>query len=158
MTGGRFDPLGATNVKPFGRLEVFPPDVTVTSAMPAVVRAPVTAVIDEGPVTTTPVAGTPPIVTVESAAKPLPLIVSVFPPVVLPVEGDTVETLSVVEVGADGESDPHATRTSGTSAVASAASERSSVRPAVSKWRKVAGRQRFIGMREPWYPGFVSKN
>jgi len=108
ITGGRFVPLGATKLNPFGRLAVLPPEVTVTSAAPAALRTPVTAVIDVEPDTTTFVAATPPIITVASAAKPLPVIVTALPPVVLPVAGEMDETLRVVDVGLDGESDPHA--------------------------------------------------
>ena len=120
ITGARFDPLGATNVNPFARLDVLPPEVTVTSAAPGVVRAPVTAVIDVAPDTMTLVAGTPPIITVASPAKPLPLTVTALPPVVLPVDGETEETFRSVDVGPDGEPFPQAATSSESAAAMSA--------------------------------------
>src|SRR5205085_2574406 len=123
MTGARFDPLGATNVKPLVRLDVLPPDVTATSAAPGVARAGIEAVSDVAPDTTTLVAATPPIVTVASAPKPLPLMVTAFPPVVLPLDGDTEETFRSVPVGPDGESSPHATTNSESVAAMSAAKQ-----------------------------------
>jgi len=124
IAGGLFAPLGATKVNAFGRLAVFPPEVTLTSLAPGVVRAPVTAVIDVLPDTTTPVAGTPPTVTVASLANPLPEIVMLLPPVVLPIAGDIEMTFGVVLVGPDGESDPQAANTIGVAAQSVSASAR----------------------------------
>jgi len=123
MTGARFDPLGATNVNPFVRLDVLPPEVTATSAAPGVVRAPVNAVSEVALATTTLVAATPPIVTVASPAKPLPLIVTLLPPAVLPVDGETEVTFRPVVVGPDGESSPQATTNSESAAAMSAAKQ-----------------------------------
>jgi hypothetical protein len=122
MTGARFDPLGATNVNPLVRLDVLPPEVTATSAAPGVVRALVNAVSDVVPDTTTLVAATPPMTTVASAAKPVPLMVTVLPPVVLPDDGETAETFRPVDVGLDGES-PQATTTSESAAAMKAAKQ-----------------------------------
>jgi len=115
MAGGRFAPLGATNVNPPDSVEVLPPDVTDTSAAPGVGLAAVVAVTVLVPETTTLVADTPPMVTVVSLPNPAPVIVTVLPPVVLPVDGDTVVTFTELELGPDGESDPHAAARTGTS-------------------------------------------
>jgi hypothetical protein len=138
MTGGRLAPLGATKVKPLARLDVFPPDVTLTSPAPAVVRALVTAVIDVLPDTTTFVAATPPMVTEASLPKPLPLMVTRLPPVVLPVDGETEETFKVVDDGPDGESDPQPASRNGSTAASSALSERESVRRPDLGWTAMA--------------------
>jgi hypothetical protein len=137
IAGARFAPLGATKVKPFDNVLVLPPVVTVTSAAPAVARTPVTAVIDVVPDTTTPVAGTPPIETVASLAKPVPLMVTLFPPVVLPLVGDTDDTFGAELVGPEGLSLPQATMRNGMTAMSAAA----------EAWRR---RDRFITIRRSW--------
>jgi hypothetical protein len=83
-TGGWLLPLGATNVNALERVAVRPPDVTTTSAAPALVLAPSTAVNTVGLWSATLVATTPPMMTVASDEKFAPLIVRFVPPVVLP--------------------------------------------------------------------------
>src|SRR4051812_22736414 len=102
IAGGRLEPLGATSRKPPDSVDVIAPEVTETSAGPAVGRAPVTAVIDVLPDTTMLVAGTPPMLTVASLAKPVPVIVIGFPPVVLPLAGEIADTRGVPGVGPGG--------------------------------------------------------
>ena len=75
---------------------------------PAVLRAPMTAVSDVLPDTTTLVAATPPMVTVASLEKPVPVIVTLLPPVVLPLAGEMADTFTVLDVGPDGEPEPQA--------------------------------------------------
>ena len=120
MTGARFAPLGATKVNALASVLVLPLVVTATSAAPAVVRSPVTAVMEVLPDTTTPVAGTPPIDTVASLAKPVPLMVMLLPPVVLPLVGETDVTFGAELVGPEGLSEPHATTRNGMTATSAA--------------------------------------
>src|SRR5712692_3652791 len=79
-------------VNPLARLPPWPLTVTVTVAVPAV-PAGVVAVICVPLTTTTFVAVAPPIVTVAPAAKFVPVIVTGVPPAVVPLFGDTLDTL-----------------------------------------------------------------
>jgi hypothetical protein len=84
----------ATYVNPLVRLPLWPPDVTVTVAAPAV-PAGVVAVIDVLLTTTTLVADPLPNVTVAPEAKFAPVIVTDVPPAVVPLDGDTLVTVGV---------------------------------------------------------------
>jgi hypothetical protein len=64
----------------------------VTFTVPPVARAGVVAVMSVGLSTDTAVAGLPPIVTEAPAAKFLPVIVIIEPPLVGPVAGSTAST------------------------------------------------------------------
>ncbi|MGC4084186.1 MAG: hypothetical protein QM736_19265 [Vicinamibacterales bacterium] len=64
--------------------------------------------IDDVPETTMFVAATPPMVTVASLAKPVPAMVTLLPPVVLPMAGEIDDTLSEPDEGPEGEFEPHA--------------------------------------------------
>lgn len=70
------------------------------------------------------VAATPPITTVASAPNPMPMIVTLLPPVVLPLAGEIDDTFTLPDEGPDGESDPQAAaiRESATLSAAHAAS------------------------------------
>src|SRR4051812_6392200 len=109
MTGGRFAPLGATNMKPLVSVDVLPPEVTATSAEPTVARGAVTAMIAVLPDTVTAVAGTPPMLTIASLPNPVPVMVTGFPPVVLAVDGEIDTTFSGTLVVPAGELEPQAT-------------------------------------------------
>jgi hypothetical protein len=85
---------GATYVKPFVRLPLWPFTVTVTVTWPA--PAGVVAVIVVLFMTVTLVAGFPPKVTVAPAAKFVPVIVTDVPPAAGPVLGLTPVTVGVV--------------------------------------------------------------
>lgn len=91
-------------VNPRARVAVRPPVVTTTSRAPAAVDDEVVAEIDPPPWTTTRVAAVPPIVTVASLVKPLPLIVTAVPPSVLPALGEIAEIDNPVGLGDVGES------------------------------------------------------
>lgn len=54
------------------------------------------------------VAATPPITTVASAPNPMPMIVTLLPPVVLPLAGAMPDTWSPEGVGPEGEHESHA--------------------------------------------------
>ena len=70
---------GAWYVYPPAKRPAWPDTVTITSAVPPE-PAPVVAVIEVVETTWTPVAATPPIVTVAPAAKFAPVIVTFVPP------------------------------------------------------------------------------
>jgi hypothetical protein len=67
--------------------------MTITSLTP-IVPAGVTAVIEVGLTTLTPVAATPPIVTVTPLTKPVPVIVTEVPPAIGPKVGDILVTVT----------------------------------------------------------------
>jgi hypothetical protein len=102
-TGGWLAPDGATRLKRPVRIAVALPEVTLTSAGPALGSGAVVAEMTVVPRTLTLVAGRPPIMTVASAAKPVPLIVTGVPPVVLPACGVMPVTESLVGAGPTGE-------------------------------------------------------
>jgi hypothetical protein len=71
-----------------------PPEVvTTTLTVPGVIVAGDTAVIDVGEFTTTPVADSDPNFTVAPVMNPVPEIVTVVPPVVGPVVGESAVTV-----------------------------------------------------------------
>ena len=76
------------------RLPLCPPTVTVTVTAPAV-PAGVEAVMDIALTTTTLVAAVAPNLTVAPVAKLAPVIVTVVPPAVNPVFGDTLVTVGI---------------------------------------------------------------
>ena len=86
MTGGGFGP-GTTYVYPLASVALCVPTVTTTSAAPAAL-GPVTArrLVELSAVT--PVAATPPMVTVAPLAKLVPVSVTVVPPAVEPEDGE----------------------------------------------------------------------
>jgi hypothetical protein len=74
------------------------------------VPAPVVAVIEVAETTWTPVAATPPIVTVAPAAKLVPVMVTLVPPASGPRVGEMAATVGagIADVGADGVLEPPA--------------------------------------------------
>ena len=84
----------ATKVNALARLPLCPPEVTVTVVGPAL-PAGVVAVICVALTTTTFVAAVPPTVTAAPEAKFVPVIVTLVPPAVDPLFGDTFVTVGV---------------------------------------------------------------
>ena len=82
--------VGVTYINALGKVAVPPAVVTATSFTPAA-PAGVTAVIDVSLTTTTLVAATPPIFTLDPPIKFVPVIVMAVPPVVSPTFGLTDE-------------------------------------------------------------------
>src|SRR5687768_6805514 len=95
------------NVNADARLPLTEPAATRTSPTPAACAA-VFAVSEVGLTMTTSVAGVPPTVTVAPDAKPVPVIVTVVPPNVDPVDGETAVTVIAVGFGPGGVPPSHA--------------------------------------------------
>ena len=79
-------------MNPLARLPLCPPEVTVTVTAPTL-PAGVVAVMLVPLATTMFVAAFPPNVTVAPEAKPVPVIVTLVPPAVGPLFGDTLVTV-----------------------------------------------------------------
>src|SRR4051812_36565700 len=92
IAGGRFAPLGATNVNPPESVAVCPADITTTSAGPPVGRAAIVAVSVVGLWTAISVAAIPATISVVSLPNSAPATVTGVPPVVLP-DGGRTETI-----------------------------------------------------------------
>jgi len=95
-------PAGATYVNPLAMVAVAVPTVTTTSTVPAA-RGPVTAWMVVVPRTRTPVAATPPMVTVGVPLKLVPRIVMSVPPAVEPVDGEIDATVGPGVAGGVGD-------------------------------------------------------
>ena len=84
---------GATNVKPFGRLAIWPSRLVTTTVTAPALCAGVVSVIEVALTTITFVAATPPTVTVAPAVKSVPVSVTAVPPAAGPDAGLTVVTV-----------------------------------------------------------------
>ena len=103
--------VGATKVKRPVSVAVRPPDVTATSIVPADGLAAVTAMRVVELWMVTELGARPTRVTAASLAKPVPVIVTVVPPVVLPADGEMLVTLTADDGSvAPGEHEAHQTR------------------------------------------------
>jgi formyltetrahydrofolate synthetase len=97
---------GSSYVKPLVSVPLWPPGFVTTTLTAPAAWAGVVAVIEVLLEKDTPVAATPPTVTVGTASKLVPLIVMLVPPSVGPELGETLETVGVTTGGGSVPSSP----------------------------------------------------